>query len=167
VCGLEAPEESKAGEDGEAGASAMKPTSEPTRPPAPRIEPARAVSLERTSPAERRRLRAGVATLVPGVLLFAPMAAVLAYRARGEQELRVLQGATQGREASEAETERALLLRQRYRGTTAGAVALGATGAALAVTGLVLLATRGRASRVAVAPWGARGVGGVVIEGRF
>lgn len=167
VCGLGAPEASEAGEDGEAGASAMTRSSEPTPPAAPRVEPVRAVSPERTSPAERRRLRAGVATLVPGLLLFAPMAAVLAYRARGEQELRVLQGATQGREASEAETERALLLRQRYRGTTAGAVALGATGAALAVTGLVLLATRGRASRVAVAPWGARGVGGVVLEGRF
>jgi len=167
VCGLEAPEASGAGE---AGASAMKRTSEPTPPAAPRVEPVRAVSPERTeraSPAERRRLRAGVATLIPGLLLFAPMAAVLAYRTNGEQELRVLQGATQGREASEAETERALLLRQRYRGTTAGAVALGATGAALAVTGLVLLATRGRSSRVAVAPWGACGVGGVVIEGRF
>jgi hypothetical protein len=153
----------------------MKRTSEPTPGGGPRSRalcepssPERTSRLaERASPAERRRLRAGVATLVPGLLLFAPMAAVLAYRARGEQELRVLQGATQGREASEAETERALLLRQRYRGTTAGAVALGATGAALAVTGLVLLATRGRASRVAVAPWGARGVGGVVIEGRF
>lgn len=116
---------------------------------------------------EQRRVRVGVATLVPGLLLFAPMAGVLAYRARGEEELRVIQGATIDREASEAETQRALVLRQRYSGTTVGAAVLGASGAALAVTGLVLLAIRGRASRVAVAPWGARGVGGVVIEGRF
>ena len=40
-------------------------------------------------------------------------------------------------------------------------------GGALDVTGVVLLATGGRPSRVAVAPWGARGVGGLVLEGKF
>jgi len=52
------------------------------------------------------------------------------------------------------------VLSQRYRATTVGAAVLGATGAALAVTGVVLLATGGRRPSVAVAPWGARGVGG-------
>ena len=59
------------------------------------------------------------------------------------------------------------MLSQRYRATTVGAAVLGATGAALAVTGVVLLATGGRRPSVAVAPWGARGVGGLVLEGRF
>ena len=178
VCGLAAaPGVSEAGAPGEAWATgeagapggAVSPMQATTRMVGRTVESTRPVAStpERASTAEQRRLRAGVATLVPGLLLFAPMAGVLAYRAHGEQELRVIQGATQGREASVAETERALVLRQRYSGTTVGAAVLGATGAALAVTGLVLLVTRGRASRVAVAPWGGRGVGGVVIEGRF
>lgn len=45
VCGLEAPEASGAGE---AGASAMKRTSEPTPLAAPRVEPVRAISPERS-----------------------------------------------------------------------------------------------------------------------
>ncbi len=171
VCGLAAAPGIEGGLPGEASATgnAGAPGTEPTTSVAPRsVEPTRPVAATpRARTAEQRRLRAGVATLVPGLLLFAPMAGVLAYRAHGEQELRVIQGATQGREASEAETERALVLRQRYSGTTVGAAVLGATGAALAVTGLALLATRGRAARVAVAPWGARGVGGVVLEGKF
>ncbi len=170
VCGLAAAPGGEGGASGGGGApGGVASVALPAVPAVRTGEPTRSVTSapERGSTTEERRVRAGVATLVPGLLMFAPMAGVLAYRARGEEELRVIQGATIDREASEAETQRALVLRQRYSATTVGAAVLGASGAALAVTGLVLLATRGRASRVAVAPWGARGVGGVVIEGRF
>ena len=68
---------------------------------------------------------------------------------------------------TDAEREQVEGLDRRYQATTVGAAVLGATGAVLAVTGAVLLATGGRRSRVAVAPWGARGVGGLVLEGKF
>ena len=58
-------------------------------------------------------------------------------------------------------------LDRRYAATTAGVVTFGVTGAALVVTGVVLLATGGRPSRVAVAPWGGRGIGGLILQGKF
>lgn len=119
------------------------------------------------SPADKRRVQAGVGTLVPGLLLFVPMAAVLAQRGLVERGLRQLQADTTGRALTDPELDRAATLDRQYRGTTAACAVLGATGAALAVTGLVLLATPKRRSPVAVAPWGARGVGGVILEGRF
>lgn len=39
--------------------------------------------------------------------------------------------------------------------------------AALVLTGAILLATGGKPRRVAVAPWGGRGIGGLVLQGRF
>jgi len=112
-----------------------------------------------------RRVRAGVGTLVSGLLLFAPMAPVLARRGAAERALWAMQA--DGQRITDAEREQAVTLNQRYRATTVGAAVLGATGAALVVTGVVLLATGGRPSKVAVAPWGARGVGGLVLEGKF
>lgn len=114
---------------------------------------------------DRRRVRVGVGTLIPGLLLFAPMAAVLARRGADERALWAMQA--DGKRLTDAEREQARELGQRYRATTLGAAVLGATGAALVVTGVVLLATGERRSRVAVAPWGARGVGGLVLEGKF
>ena len=93
------------------------------------------------------------------------MAPVLARRGAAERALWAMQA--DGQRLTDAESEQALVLSQRYRATTVGAAVLGATGAALAVTGVVLLATGGRRPSVAVAPWGARGVGGLVLEGRF
>lgn len=116
---------------------------------------------------ERRHLGAGIGTLVPGLLLFAPMAGLLAYRGAGREELARINADTELRPATDAETARAAALADRYRATTAGAIALGATGAALVVTGAVLLATGRRANHVAVAPWGGRCLGGLVLEGRF
>ena len=141
------------------------------RPPAARTEtPPMASSgpITRTPPwADKRRVQAGVGTLVPGLLLFAPMAAMWAKSSQVEGDLRQLQADTTGRALTEGELERAASLDRQFRGTTAAAAVLGATGAALAVTGLVLLATRPRRSPVAVAAWGARGVGGLVLEGKF
>jgi hypothetical protein len=114
---------------------------------------------------DRRRIWAGVGTLVPGLVLLAPTAALLARRGAAERALWAMQG--DGDRLTDAESEQAMALRQRYRATTVGAAVLGAAGAALAVTGVVLLATGGRRTRVAVAPWWARGVGGLVFEGRF
>jgi hypothetical protein len=114
---------------------------------------------------DRGRVRAGVGTLIPGLLLFVPMAAVLARRGAAERALWAMQA--DGRRLTDVEREQALALSQRYRATTVSAAILGATGAALAVTGVVLLATGGRRPRIAVAPWGARGVGGLVLEGKF
>ena len=115
----------------------------------------------------RGRVRAGVGTLVPGLVLFAPMAAVLAHRGAAERDLKALQADAAGRRLSDAEREQAEGLDRRYQATTVGAAVLGATGAVLAVTGAVLLATGGRRPLVAVAPWGARSVGGLVLEGKF
>jgi len=116
---------------------------------------------------DRRRVRAGVGTLVPGVLLFVPMAAALAYRADADRDMAALRARTKGRESTEAEVDAALALDRRYMGTTIAAAVLGTTGAALVVTGTILLATGGRPRRVAVAPWGARSLGGLVLQGRF
>lgn len=133
----------------------------PSEPPTPRsvIPPA--------SGLDRRHLRAGVGTLVPGLLLFAPMAGLLAYRSSAREELMGINADTQLRPGTPAEDARALVLNNRIVGATAGAVALGVTGAALVVTGAVFLATGKRANRVAAVPWGGRGIGGLVLQGRF
>ncbi len=123
--------------------------------------------LSTRSPADTRRVRAGVGTLLPGLLLFAPMAAVLAHRGAAERDLKVLQADSAGRRLTDAEREQVEAMDRRYQATTVGAAVLGATGAVLVVTGAVLLATGGRRPVVAVAPWGARGLGGLVLEGKF
>lgn len=117
--------------------------------------------------ADRRRVRAGIGTLVPGLVLFAPVAGLLAYRAATRDDLASLNADTQSRPATDTEVRRANALNNRYAATTAGVVALGVTGAALVVTGAVLLATGVRPGRVAVAPWGGRAIGGLVVQGRF
>lgn len=138
----------------------------PGQPP-PGVATVEASPVPTRSPADRRRVRAGIGTLVPGLLLFVPMGAVLAERGQVERGLQQLQADTAGRALTDAELERAATLDRRYRGTTAAAAVLGAMGAALALTGLVFLATPKRRSQVALAPWGARGVGGVILEGKF
>lgn len=134
-------------------------------------EPPRAPVVYPPPPAEDRRdlrrVRAGVGMLVPGLLLFAPMAGLLAYRAAGERQLVALDAETMTRPRTDVDNQQAAALNQRYTATTAGAVALGVAGGALVVTGAVLLATGARERRMSVAPWGARGVGGLVLEGRF
>ncbi len=95
------------------------------------------------------------------------MAGLLAYRAATSEDLASLNAATQSRPATDTEVRRANALNNRYAATTAGVVALGVTGAALVVTGAVLLATGVRPGRVAVAPWGDRAIGGLVVQGRF
>ncbi|MFY0536838.1 hypothetical protein [Nannocystis pusilla] len=95
------------------------------------------------------------------------MSALLGHRAAGERELAVLNLDTAGRPTSAAEDATAAALGQRYTSTTAGAIALGITGGALAVTGIVLLTVETQPRRVALAPWGARGLGGLVLTGRF
>ena len=143
----------------------------PGQPPrSPSVATARASpgpTIPTRSPADKRRVRAGVGTLVPGLLLFAPMAAVLAYRGAAERDLKVLQADSAGRRLTDAERAQVAAMDRRYHATTVSAAVLGATGAVLAVTGAVLLATGGRRPVVAVAPWGARGVGGLVLEGKF
>ncbi len=116
---------------------------------------------------ERRRTRAGVGTLVPGLAMFAPMAGLLAYRAAGERELTTLDLETMARPRTDDDYKTASDLNQRYVATTAGAIALGVTGAALVVTGAVLLATGNRSRRLAATPWGASGAGGLVLQGKF
>jgi hypothetical protein len=140
------------------------------RPRSPGVVTAAASSgptIPTRSPADTRRVRAGVGTLVPGLLLFAPMAAVLAYRGAAERDLKVLQADSAGRRLTDAEHAQVAAMDRRYHATTVSAAVLGATGAVLAVTGAVLLATGGRRPAVAVAPWGGRGVGGLVLEGKF
>ena len=125
-------------------ATAPAATEGPAEPPARRIAPS---PVDR---ADRRRVRAGVGTLVPGLLLVAPMVGLLAYRADVRRELVGINTDTKVRPATETETARVTELDKRHVATTAGAVALGVTGAALLVTGAVLLATGGRPNRVAV-----------------
>ena len=155
----------------EAAMATATTTGAPGQPPrSPAVVTAAAASdptIPTRSPADTRRVQAGVGTLVPGLLLFVPMAAVLAQRGQVERSLRGLQADTAGRALTDAELERAASLDRQFRGTTTAAALLGATGAALAVTGLVLLATRPRRSQVALAPWGGRGVGGLVLGGKF
>ena len=117
--------------------------------------------------ADRRRFRAGLGTLVPGLLLFVPVAGLLAYRAEGERELAAIRLETRNGTPTLEQDRDAAALGQRFTSTTAGAVALGVTGAALVVAGVALLATGARQHRMAVAPWGGRGVGGLVLQGRF
>ena len=133
----------------------------PFEPPKPRPV------IPRASRVARRHLRAGVGTLVPGLLLFAPMAGLLAYRGSAREELMRINADTKLRPGTPAEDARAIVLDNRIVGVTAGAVALGVTGAALVVTGAVFLATGRRANHVAVAPWGGRGIGGLMLQGRF
>ena len=143
-------------------ASPPQQTADPTatETPAHRVTP----PVDRT---DRRRVRAGVGTLVPGLLLFAPVAGLLAYRGSAREELMGINAETRLRPGTPAEDARALALDNHIVGATAGAVALGVTGAALVVTGAVFLATGRRANRVAAAPWGGRGFGGLVLQGRF
>ncbi len=117
-------------------------------------------------PVDRRRIRAIMATLIPGLLLSAPMAAVLVHRRNGERELAPLLTVALQRPLTQSEHDEVDSLNHRYRATTAGAAVLGATGVALAATGVALLATS-RRTPVTVAPWGARGAGGLVLGGRF
>ena len=117
--------------------------------------------------ADRRRFRAGLGTLIPGLLLFVPVAGLTAYRAEGERELAAIRVDTRNGTPTREQDRDAAALGQRFTSTTAGAVALGVTGAALVVAGVALLATGARQHRMAVAPWGGRGVGGLVLQGRF
>ena len=137
--------------------------------PAPALEGSASPPL--TSPpvdrADRRRFRAGLGTLIPGLLLFAPMAGLLAYRGEGERELMGIRSDTRNGTPTLKQDQEAAELGRRFTSTTAGAVALGVTGAALVVTGAALLATGARQHRMAVAPWGGHGVGGLVLQGRF
>lgn len=128
------------------------------------LPPRRVTPVDR---ADRRRVRVGVGTLVPGLLLFAPMAGLLAYRGQGEREISAIRVDSKDRPLTPQEAMDATALGKRYMATTAGAVALGVIGAVLIVTGAALLATGARQRRMAVAPWGARGVGGLVLQGRF
>lgn len=146
---------------------AAKSAIEAEKGPARAVAPVRPVEPAAVDHIDRRHVRAGVGTLVPGLLLFAPMAGLLAYRGAGREEVAGINADTKLRPATEAETARAAALADRYTATTAGAVALGVTGAALVVTGAVLLATGRRVNRVALAPWGGREVGGLVFQGRF
>ena len=148
------------------------PTATEASPPQQTADPtATATPAHRVTPpvdrADRRRVRAGIGTLVPGLVLFAPVAGLLAYRAAVRQDLADLNADTQSRPATDTEVRRANALNNRYAATTAGVVALGVTGAALVVTGAVLLATGVRPGRVAVAPWGGRAIGGLIVQGRF
>ena len=133
----------------------------PSEPPTPRPVMPPASGLE------RRNLRVGVGTLVPGLLLFAPVAGLLAYRGSAREELMGINADTKLRPGTPAEDARATALDSRIVGATAGAVARGVTGAALVVTGTVFLATGRRTNRVAAAPWGGRGFGGLVLRGRL
>jgi hypothetical protein len=145
----------------------------PVTIPTATLEPPRAREDAVTQPAspvdraKQRRVRAGLAMLIPGILLFAPMAGLLSYRRQGERDLQALWDGSKGPTWNETEHARANALDQRHRSTTAVAAVLGATGAALVVAGAILAATGGRRSQVAVAPWGSRGAGGLFLEGRF
>lgn len=135
----------------------------PPEPPPPRpvVQPA-------ADPVDRRRVRVGVGTLVPGLVLLAPMIGLLVYRAAGERDLTALDSETMARPRTAADDAAAAALGQRYTTTTAGAAVLGVTAAALVVTGAVFLATPGkRQRRMAVVPWGTWGSGGLVLRGRF
>lgn len=131
----------------------------------PQPKPAPPAPASRQRP---RRVGAGAATLATGLAFFAPVAGALVYRKHGESDLANLIAVVGDNEGTAAQNQLAESLRQRYRDTTAAAAVLGTAGAALVITGVVLLATgTPRRSRVAVAPWGAQGVGGLVLAGRF
>lgn len=80
---------------------------------------------------DRRRVRAGVGTIVPGLLMLAPMVGLLAHRAAGERDLAALNLDTATRTPTAADDAKAEALGQRYTATTAGAVAFGITSSAL------------------------------------
>jgi hypothetical protein len=92
---------------------------------------------------------------------------MLAYRAEVNRDMAALRETTRGRPGTAEEVDAARALDRRYMGATVTAAVLGTTGAALVVTGTVLLATGRQPRRVALAPWGGRGVGGLVLQGRF
>ncbi len=153
-------------------APSSAPAPPPPQPPLVAVDkPAPASPPPLASPpvdrGDRRRLRAGLGTLIPGLLLFAPVAGILAYRGDAREELAGINAATKMRPGTPAEDARVTALDNRYIATTAGAVALGGTGAALVVTGTVLIVTGRRPNRVAVAPWGGRAIAGLVLHGRF
>lgn len=148
--------------DAAVGALARSTRIRPDAPPGAVRSPS-----SRVEQRDRLLLRIGVGTLVPGAVLFIPMAGLLGRRAAGERELAVLNLDTADRPTSAAEDATAAALGRRYTNLTAGIIVLGLTGGALAVTGIVLLATVARPRRVAVAPWGGRGLGGLVLTGRF
>lgn len=145
----------------------------PTTPPARTIPPPTVTTKPEPPPAppvdwhDRRRLRVGIGTLVPGLVLFVPVAALLAVRAGVRGDLADLAAATATRPATAAETSRIDLLDDRYSATTAAAAVLGATGGVLVVAGAVLLTAKRRPPRAALAPWGGRGAYGLVLQGRF
>ena len=130
-------------------------------------EPRRGDVAPASDRTRRRRVQAGVGTLVSGLVLLGPVAGVLAYRKAGEDELWSLRVMRGGRASTPAEKAQAADLHRRQEATTIGAAVLGVTSAALVVTGAVLLATGGRRSRMAVVPWGGRGIGGLALQGRF
>lgn len=137
-------------------------------PPARVALGGRPTDAARAPRVERRFMRAGAATLTVGATLMAPMIATLVYRRDGEAELANLRVIAAGREETDAEQALAESLGQRHQNSTIAAAVLGATGTALVVTGAVLLATgKYRGRRTTVAPWGARGAGGLVFSGRF
>lgn len=142
----------------------VHPAATPGEPPAPAAAPD-VTAPDR--PVHRRRVRAGLGTLIPGLMLFAPMAGLLVHRAAGERELTALREETRGRTPTPQQDAEAAALGRRYTSATTGAAVFGATGAALVVTGAVLLATGARARRLALAPWGGWGRGGLIIQGRF
>ncbi len=125
--------------------------------------------LDATPPLSRptRRVQAGVGTLVPGVLLAVPFAATLVYRADINHDMAALRAMTKGRPITPDEKTTAFALDRRHQAATIAAAVLGTTAAALVVSGAILLATRGKQRRVAVAPWGARAIAGLVVHGRF
>lgn len=151
---------------GEAPPAPTSPSAQTILPPTvtakPEPPPARPVDRH-----DRRRLRAGIGTLVPGLVLFVPVAALLAVRAGVRGDLADLAAATATRPATAAETSRIDLLDDRYSATTAAAAVLGATGGVLVVAGAVLLTAKRRPPRAALAPWGGRGAYGLVLQGRF
>ena len=129
-----------------------------------------AASEKRMSPRDpvaRRRFRAGVGTLVPGVVFLGPVAGLLMYRGAVRADWDALQTASKGRFPTHNEENAATALNRQFRGTTAAVAVLGAASAALVITGTILLATGRRSTRVAVGPWGARDLSGFVVQGSF
>lgn len=139
-----------------------RPDPPPVVTPEPEPPPSRSADRH-----DRGRVRAGIGTLVPGLVLLAPMTALLAFRAGIRDDFADLAATTATRPATEAEDARFARLDDRYGATTAAAAVLGVTGGALVVTGVVLLAAKRRQPRAALAPWGGRGVGGIVLQARF
>lgn len=143
----------------DAGTDSVSPDPAAPHEPRPPIPPDPSLEL--------RRVRAGVGTLVPGLVMLASTVGLLAYRAAGERDFLALNLDTAHRTPTAAEYAEADTLSRRYTATTSAAIVLGVTSAALIVTGTTLLAIRTRPRRMAVTPWGARGLGGLILQGRF